>query len=67
LLVYVKQCLAATLKRKDIVVIDNLSPHKALREAIEARRCASLSAAILAAVQQAQGVPARRRNAQFLT
>jgi transposase len=36
---YVKQCLAPTLKRKDIVVIDNLPAHKAagIREAIEAR------------------------------
>src|SRR5262249_28263212 len=38
-LAYVKQCLAPTLKRKDIVVIDNLPAHKAagIREAIEAR------------------------------
>ena len=38
-LAYVEQCLAPTLKRKDIVVIDNLSAHKAagIREAIEAR------------------------------
>ena len=37
-LAYVKQCLAPTLKRKDIVVIDNLPAHKAagIREAIEA-------------------------------
>src|SRR5262249_386511 len=28
-LAYVKQCLAPTLKRKDIVVIDNLPAHKA--------------------------------------
>ncbi len=36
---YVEQCLARTLKRKDIVVIDNLPAHKAagVREAIEAR------------------------------
>src|SRR5262245_31091947 len=64
-LAYVQQCLAPTLKRKDIVVIDNLPVHKAagVREAIEsARRHASLSAPILAgpephrdAVQQAQG------------
>ena len=38
-LAYVKQCLAPTHKRKDIVVIDNLPAHKAaaIREAIEAR------------------------------
>jgi transposase len=38
-LAYVEQCLAPTLKRKDIVVIDNLPAHKAagVREAIEAR------------------------------
>jgi transposase len=39
-LAYVKQCLAPTLKRKDIVVIDNLPAHKAaaaIREAIETR------------------------------
>jgi transposase len=39
-LAYVKQCLAPTLSRKDIVVIDNNLPaHKApgVRDAIEAR------------------------------
>src|SRR5262245_4905424 len=38
-LAYVQQCLAPTLKRKDIVVIDNLPAHKAagIREAIESR------------------------------
>ena len=38
-LAYVEQCLAPTLKRKDIVMIDNLPAHKAagIREAIEAR------------------------------
>lgn len=38
-LAYVQQCLAPTLKRKDIVVIDNLPAHKAagVREAIESR------------------------------
>jgi len=38
-LTYVEQCLAPTLKRKDIVMIDNLPAHKAagVREAIEAR------------------------------
>lgn len=38
-LAYIQQCLAPTLKRNDIVVIDNLSAHKApaIREAIEAR------------------------------
>ena len=37
-LAYVEQCLAPTLKRKDIVIMDNLSAHKApaIREAIEA-------------------------------
>ena len=37
-LAYVEQCLAPTLKRKDIVMIDNLPAHKAagIREAIEA-------------------------------
>jgi transposase len=38
-LAYVEQCLAPTLKRRDIVAIDNLPAHKAagVREAIEAR------------------------------
>src|SRR5215469_6526894 len=38
-LAYVKQCLAPTLSRKDIVVIDNLPAHQApgVRDAIEAR------------------------------
>jgi len=38
-LCYVEQCLAPTLKRKDIVVMDNLPTHKVagVREAIEAR------------------------------
>jgi len=38
-LAYVEQCLAPTLKRKDVVMIDNLPAHKAVgvREAIEAR------------------------------
>ena len=38
-LAYVERCLAPTLKRKDIVMIDNLPAHKAagVREAIEAR------------------------------
>jgi transposase len=38
-LAYIKQCLAPTLKRKDIVVLDNLAAHKApaIREAIEER------------------------------
>ena len=37
--VYVKECLAPTLKREDILVIDNLPAHKAagVREAVEAR------------------------------
>jgi transposase len=37
-LAYVEQCLAPTLKRKDIVIMDNLSAHKVpgVREAIEA-------------------------------
>ena len=37
-LAYVEQCLAPTLKRKDIVIMDNLSAHKVpgIREAIEA-------------------------------
>jgi hypothetical protein len=36
---YIEQCLVPTLKRKDIVMIDNLPAHKAVgvREAIEAR------------------------------
>lgn len=36
-LAYVQQCLVPTLKRRDIVVIDNLRPHKGsgIREAIE--------------------------------
>ncbi len=38
-LAYVEHCLAPTLKRKDIVMIDNLPAHKTtgVREAIEAR------------------------------
>jgi transposase len=38
-LAYIEQCLARTLKRKDIVVIDNLPAHKVpgVREAIEGR------------------------------
>ena len=38
-LAYVEQCLAPTLRRKDIVVIDNLPAHKApaIRDAVEAR------------------------------
>src|SRR5438093_8232458 len=38
-LAYVKQCLAPTLKRNEMVVIDNLPAHKAagIREVIEAR------------------------------
>ena len=48
-LAYVEHRRAPTLKRKDIVMIDNLPAHKALgvREAIEARG-ASLPAQILA-------------------
>ena len=64
-LAYIKQCLAPTLKRNDIVMIDNLAAHKAagIREAIESARCdASLSAQIFAgfeadrdALQQTEG------------
>ena len=38
-LAYVEQCLAPTLRRNDVVMIDNLPAHKAagVREAIEAR------------------------------
>jgi len=38
-LAYVEKCLAPTLRRKDMVMIDNLPAHKAagIREAIEAR------------------------------
>ncbi len=38
-LTYVERCLAPTLKRNDIVMLDNLPAHKAagVREAIEAR------------------------------
>src|SRR5579875_4207378 len=70
-LAYVEQCLAPTLKRGDIVTIDNLPAHKAagVREAIEARD-ASLSAQILArpepdrtVVQSAQGRSAQGRRA----
>ena len=69
-LAYVEQCLAPTLKRKDIVMIDNLSAHKAagISEAIEARY-ASLSAPVLArpqshrdAVRQPEGVSAQGRE-----
>ena len=44
-LAYVEQCLAPTLKRKDIVMIDNLPAHKAagVREAIEARGAIGLA------------------------
>ena len=36
---YVERCLAPTLKRNDVVMIDNLPAHKAagVREAVEAR------------------------------
>lgn len=39
-LAYIEQCLAPTLRREDIVVIDNVSFHKVagVEEAIEARR-----------------------------
>jgi len=42
-LAYVEQCLVPTLKRKDIVIMDNLAAHKVpgIREAIEAA-CATL-------------------------
>src|SRR5215204_5659418 len=38
-LAYVEQCLAPTLKRKDVVIMDNLSAHKVpgVRKAIKAR------------------------------
>ena len=38
-LAYIEQCLVPTLKRRDVVVIDNVPFHKALgvQEAIEAR------------------------------
>jgi hypothetical protein len=38
-LTYVERCLAPTLKRNDVVMIDNLPAHKAagVREAVEAR------------------------------
>src|ERR1700674_3098950 len=38
-LAYIEQCLARTLKRKDVVLMDNLPAHKVpgVREAIEAR------------------------------
>ena len=38
-LTYVERCLAPTLRRNDIVMLDNLPAHKAagVREAIEAR------------------------------
>jgi len=41
LLAYIEQCLVPTLKRNDIVVMDNLPAHKVsgIREAIEAARC----------------------------
>jgi transposase len=40
---YIEQCLAPTLKRGDIVVIDNLPAHKVLgvEEAIEADQLAT--------------------------
>jgi transposase len=41
-LAYVEQCFPPTLKRKDVVTIDDLPAHKvtAVREAIEARGAA---------------------------
>jgi hypothetical protein len=42
LVAYVERCLAPTLKRKDVVMVDNLPAHKAagVRKAIEASvRC----------------------------
>jgi hypothetical protein len=50
-LAYVEQCLAPTLKRKDIVMIDNLPAHKDCRRPRgnrSARRNTSLSAQIFA-------------------
>ena len=67
-LAYVEQCLAPTLRRKDIVVIDNLPAHKALgiRDAIEARGATlrylpqySPPQSHRDAVQQAEGVSAQ--------
>ena len=57
-LAYVEQCLAPILKRKDIVMIDNLPAHKAagIREAIEAR---GATQSHRDAVQQAEGVSAQ--------
>ena len=68
-LAYVEQCLVPTLKRNDIVVMDNCRVHlgPGIREAIEkARATTSLLAEILArpqpdrdALQQIQGIPAQ--------
>ena len=66
-LAYIEQCLVPTLRRNDIVVMDNCRVHMgpAIREAIEnSARDATLPAEILArpqsnrtALQQIQGVP----------
>jgi hypothetical protein len=45
-LAYVKQCLAPTLRRKDIVVIDNLPAHKTAGNAKRLKKRAALSFAI---------------------
>src|SRR5277367_6961001 len=68
-LTYVERCLAPTLKRNDIVMIDNLPAHKAagVREAIEARGSdTSLPAQIFPrpepdrdVLQQVEGPPAQ--------
>ena len=60
-LAYIEQCLGPTLKRKDIVVVDNVSFHKVagVEEAIQdLRRRTALPAAVFAGVQPNRvGVP----------
>ena len=74
-LAYVKQCLVPTLKRGDIVVMDNLPVHKVagVREAIEAGGGdTALFAALFArsqsdrdGLQQIEGVSAQGRRAHY--
>jgi hypothetical protein len=68
-LAYVEQSLAPALKRKDVVVMDNLPAHKVPGVSDRSQgRDASLSAPVLTgpesdrdAVQQTQGGPAQGR------
>jgi hypothetical protein len=68
-LAYLKQCLVPTLKRGDVVIMDNLPVHKAPRRAGDDRsggRDAALSSSVLtgsqpdrAGLQQIEGAPTK--------